>query len=271
MKILKGKLFLLIVIIFINNNYSISKNDDYIVFNKKKVQVQNEMLINLFINLELTEKNYNLSSIMDYVPDLNKKKINRIEFSSNLGGFHEKLFFNYSKQKLVEVNYSIDRNDGEGVKIFNYKLEYINNYLKSIYLNNRKKYQLEYNYQGKFSTISFTLREVSYIYNIEYSSKDNNAELRLDVIKNGKVYIGNKYNKTKIFWDKEYRLTSFEIDRYSTNHISYNSNGDVVSFQSITSRPIPSDIQWNYSYDENTNWVKRYNKEIIINRKISYK
>lgn len=226
------------------------------------------------MNYELTRKNYNLATVIDYIPNNISEKVKNINFQSNLGGTIEDIDFIYDeKNRISNINYTVDRKEGRGAILFKYTLNYDGNLLKNITIKDKPKYFFNYE-NTKLKSISYNFRGIEYLYNVVYNYPEKKAELRKNVTRNGKTYeFTNELNgeaEDKIYWNDNMTLKGFSYGIYTTNILQYNKKGNIDSFnfKKVSSKP---STKWTYKqFDEKGNWTQRTSKELFINRKITY-
>lgn len=234
----------------------------------------NSLITKFILDYELTQKNYNISAIYSYLPTIkNNMNLKKVNLTTNLGGTNEDIDFIYKEDKLKGINYSKTESENSENYLYNYNLEYQGNLLKSINLNNKKKYLFGYN-GNLLTSISYTFRDVKYTYNINY--KDDVAFLELDVTKNDKLYkftnkMGSGNSSDFIKWDKKLKPIAYHLDIYRAKIISYNDKENLDTLVFSNSRHGDNKLHLTYVYDENGNWIEQKNDEIKVTRRFYYK
>jgi len=224
---------------------------------KTKVAALNKMLIfDLYMNFELTNKNDNLAAIANYIEGSKGHENTKIEMISNLGNEDELLELYYDKEaKIAQLSYTTLDN-GSDKRYYDYTCMYDGILLKKIQLNAKNRFQFKYDKKGKLLSISRRMKEnIFYILNFVYNDDGLSADIRFDVLEDGKRSAQDVSGYVK--WNKKFQLTGYEVYRYETMKIEYNNHGDISSFSFSGNLGDKEQATWNYEYNEQDLWTRR--------------
>lgn len=233
---------------------------------KKDVQkLNNSLIFDLFLNYELTEKNGNLATIIDFLPNLNNVNYKKIRITSNVGGENQICSFEFNEDGTIgKIAYEVNG------KIYRYDLIYKGNQLTSINIADKPKISFGYDKKGKLITITREKGGGAFEYNFEYVDNENKAKINLIVIQ------GEKRSPSKrnyyVSWDSELKLESYCFDVFCSKSIRYTPKGDLLSYSFASVNEDNNIATWDYNaYDEKQNWIERKSKDIYFKRTIEYK
>lgn len=144
-------------------------------------KLNNALIFDLFMNYEITEKNGNLATIIDYFPNMDFSEYKSININSNLGGENEVTNFIFNdKGNMVSMSYEV--ND----KIYRYEFVYDGTQLSGVNIAEKLKIRFSYDTKGRLLTISREKGGGTLEYNFEYLESENKANIKLIVILEGK-------------------------------------------------------------------------------------
>lgn len=233
---------------------------------KKDIQkLNNSLIFDLFVNYELTEKNGNLATIIDFSPCLSNVNYKNVRLTSNVGGENQECGFTFNENGTIG-NIAYEVND----KIYRYDFVYEGNNLTSINIAGKPKIKFGYDKKGKLNTITREKGGGAFEYNFEYIDGENKANIKLIVVQGEKRSPSTR--KYYVSWDTGLKIESYCFDVYCSKNIKYTSQGDLLSYSFSSVNEDNNIATWEYSsMDENQNWIERKSKDIIFNRKIEYK
>ena len=232
---------------------------------KTDIRKLNKALIfDLFMNYEISERNSNLSTIVDYIPGSDFKSFRSIRTESNMGGKDEMCNFEFNKNgTLNSMLYEI-----EGIT-YNYEFNYENKILESVSIGGNKKILFNYNKKGKLQTIKRLANGRSWECNFNYINGENKAEIKTFVTLDGKK-IANP-EEYFVTWNDQFKLTAYSLDIYAAKNIKYSRKGDCISFSFNSVRKDNNQSGWEYTFDNKGNWIDRKFKNEMFKRIIEYK
>jgi len=232
---------------------------------KKDVKrLNNSLIYDLFINYELTEKNGNLSAIIDFFPNPDNINYKEMTLTSNVGGRNQTCTFVFNDKGTVEkVDYEVNN------KIYRYDFIYEGSQLVTINITGKPKISFRYDNKGRLRAITREKGGGAFEYNFEYIDGENKANIKLIVVQGEKR--SPSARKYYASWDSGLKLESYCIDVYCSKKIKYSQQGDLLSYSFANVNEDNNIMSWEYSTrDENQNWVERKSKNIIFNRTIKY-
>lgn len=249
------------------------------LFQSYKVDVKtkkiNQILVNFFLNLELTKRNQEIQGIYDYIPHLNSDdKIENIVFNSILkNGFIENITFDYHKNVLSKIEYQIKRDEIENHIIFKYHFNYSNDKLNSVYIKNRLLYKFNYNSSGVLKEIKYFRKDqVTEVYNVLYYYDNQMIKFSSDIIKNDDVYFNVNESKDFLIWNKDLKIKKFSFDIFSYENITYLNSKNIETITYSTTIDQNLLFTWLYiQFDKRNNWTERKSKGYTSYRIINYK
>lgn len=221
------------------------------------------IVFDLFMNYELTEKNGNLSTLMDYVPSAGTSAFRKVEMSSNYGGESESSTFTYGDRgRLDRLTYQ--RAD----RLYTYDVEYENDRPIAISIAGKKRIELRYGPNGLVS-ITRDRNGALFEYNLSYPQGQNRADIELMVVADGKRRPSpSKYHVT---WDERHRLTGYSLGIYSGREITYSDAGELATFAYYTHDDEKRTATWQYVVDAKSNWTERRFNKLVVKRSIEYR
>jgi hypothetical protein len=232
---------------------------------KKDIQKLNYTIVfDLFLNYELSNKNGNLSTIVDYLPDFNDPSVLCERIESNMGREEEVIDFAYANGRVTEVNYTVrDR-------IFKYGIGYNNDLVDHMTVAGKNKIRFTYDAKGKIGKIERDMGEATMEYAFEYSDSENKADIVVYVIKGeSRKKSPRKYH---VMWDDHFRLKDYRLDVFIGHDYEYTPDGAVKSFRfsNVDSDNIP--FVYEYQRDDKGNWIERTAsiEKFYFRRKLKY-
>jgi len=232
---------------------------------KKDIQKLNYTIVfDLFLNYELSNKNGNLSTIIDYLPDFNDQSVLCERIDSNMGGEEETTDFVYADGKISEINYTVrDR-------IFRYVVGYSDDRVDQVTIAGKPKIRFTYDGKGKIEKIERDMGEGTVEYSFEYSDSENKADIILHVVKGeSRKKSSRKYH---VMWDDNFRIKDYRLDVYIGHDYEYTAEGAVKSFKfsNVNSDNIP--FEYVYKIDDKGSWIERTasNEKFYFKRKLKY-
>ncbi len=232
--------------------------------NKNIQKLNNALIFDLFMNFEITEKNGNLSTIIDYLPNTNNTDFKKIEINSNMGGEEEVSQFEYNdKGFILKLIYQV--ND----KLYRYEFFYDGNRLATVNIAGKKKISLAYDKKGRLQSITRFGNGAALEYNFVYLNGENKANIALVVIQGEK----RSPSKRKYFvtWNDQFKIDSYCIDVYCSNNLTYSQKGDLTAFKFSNVSSDNIEANWEYRYDNQGNWIERKVKDSVCKRTIEYR
>jgi hypothetical protein len=222
----------------------------------------NGAIIDLFLNYELTEKNGNSSTLIDYLPRQARSPLKRVEMTSNYGGEDEHTTFAYGDRgRLEHVTYQ------RGDKLYQYDLTYEQDRPASVAIAGMKR--ITFGYRGD-TLVTITRERTGGIleYALDYPLGQNRADLKLTVVIDGKRKPSpSKYYAT---WDDRRRLTGYALGTYTGRDITYSDAGDVATFTHFTHDDQARTMKWDYVLDPKSSWTERRLEKLLVKRSIQY-
>lgn len=228
-------------------------------------KLNNSLIFDLFVNYELTEKNGNLATIIDFFPSFNNINYKNIRLTSNAGGENQVCSFNFNENGTIrKVAYEVNN------RIYRYDFVYEGNQLTSINIAGKPKVSFEYDTKGRLLTITRKKGGGAFEYNFEYLKEENKANIKLIVVQGEKRRSSTR--KYYVSWNTDLKLESYYFDVYRSESIKYTSQGDLLSYSFASAHEDNNSATWDYSnVDEKQNWIERKYKDIVFNRTIEYK
>ena len=224
-------------------------------------QLNDAIVFDLFLNYELTEKNGNLSTLMDYLPRRGSSPFRKVEMSSNYGEEDESTVFMYGDRgRLDRIDYR------RGDRLFVYEVSYDAGRPVSIAVGGRKRIDLTY----RSDTLVAITRERNgalFEYALDYRSGEKRADIRLVRVMNGKR--SKSSSPYFVAWDDRRRITAFSIDVYTGRDITYSDAGDAATFAYFVNDEQRT-ASWDHVRDAKSNWTERRFKKLLVKRNIQY-
>ncbi len=234
---------------------------------KKDIQKLNNCLIfDLFINYELSEKNGNLTTIIDFIPNLINLNYKTIRLTSNVGGENQVCNFIFNENGTIEnISYGVNN------RIYRYDFIYEGNRLTGVNIAGKPRISFGYNNMGQLITITRETNSAAFEYNFEYLDGDEKATITLIVVQGEKRSPSSQ--KYFVTWQNDFKLESYCFDVYCSNNMKYTTQGDLLSYSFDSVNEDNNIVTWEYSkMDDKQNWIERYYKgDIVFNRTIEYK
>lgn len=263
------KLVCLCVIItgsFTIGNKAQAQQVDFTDFSKhEKITISNMLAFNFFMNFQLSVNEEDLSIIYDYLPTFqNDSNVKEVNIKANFDNIKTDCYFYYNdKNKLEKITYHNSNS------ILNYTFEYDKNVLTTIKVKNKKKYVFVYSKKLLTKVLFYHNETVKVIFYLNYQHK-NATILEHKNVELGKIDKHISGIKKYIKWNNAFKLTQFELDKFKTENITYNSFGDIKSFPVDRLDLGTKIIEWEYTYDDKNNWTNRTYETLSISRKITY-
>ncbi len=231
---------------------------------KDILKLNNALIYDLFINYELSEKNGNLATIIDFLPNLNNVNYKKMKLTSNVGGENQICSFTFNKNETIrKISYEVNN------KIYQYDFVYSGKQLTRINIADKPKISFEYDKKGKLTTITRKKSGVAFEYNLEYLDDENKANIKLIVVQGEKRRSSSR--KYYVTWGTELKLKSYCFDVYCSKNLKYTSQGDLLSYSFASVNEDNNIATWEYSaIDEKQNWIERKYKNNEFKRTIEY-
>ncbi|MBN1185793.1 MAG: hypothetical protein JXB49_26160 [Bacteroidales bacterium] len=232
----------------------------------KEIQTLNHSIIyDLFVNYELTEKNGNLATIIDFFPALTDDKYKSVKLNSNVGGDDQVCNFIFNDNGNIEkFIYEING------KYAQYDFIYEGSLLTGINIAGKPKVSFAYSRTGQLISITREKNGASFVYNFDYIKGENKANIKLIVIQEEKARASTQ--NYYVTWDTGFKIESYCFDVYCNDNLKYNSKGDLLSFSFTNVSADNNDSAWDYSkVDAKQNWTERNSEDIVFTRMIEYK
>jgi hypothetical protein len=224
-------------------------------------QRNDAIVFDLFLNYELTEKNGNLSTLMDYLPARGTPAFRKIEMSSNYGGEDESATFAYGDRgRLERIDYR------RGDRLFVYEISYDAERPVSIAVGGRKRIDLTY----RNDTLVAITRERNgalFEYALDYRDGERRADIGLVVVMNGKR--ARSSSPYFVVWDDRQRIAAFSLDVYTGRDITYADAGDVATFAYFANDEQRT-ARWDHVRDAKSTWTERRFRKLLAKRTIQY-
>ena len=229
-------------------------------------KLNNALIFDLFMNYEITQRNGNLATIVDFFPAFNSSSnhFRSIRIESNIGGRDNICNFKFNENGTLEtLSYEIRD------MIFNYEFNYKENRLESVSIGGEKKIFFNYDKNGKLQTITRLVTGRSWECNFNYIKGENKAEIKNFVIIDGK----RNANPEEYFvsWNNQFKLVAYSLEVYASKDMKYTKEGNLISYSFNTVNKDNNLFNWEYSFDSKGNWIERKIKDEIIKRIIEYK
>jgi hypothetical protein len=188
--------------------------------------------------------------------------LKRVQTTSTYGGENEISTFLYNEKcELQQIVYQHDD------KQYFFDFNYANGLPTSVNIGGKKK--IEFIYSN--DTLKSIIREQSGAfaeYDFTYPKGQPKAEIKLFVVNKGKRQASTY--QYFVAWNKEYKLTDFSLDVYTTKAITYANNGGIASFGVRDYDGNEKVMNWEYSAEENNNWTERKLDKFSARRIIEY-
>jgi hypothetical protein len=233
---------------------------------KEDVQkLNNSLIFDFFMNYELTEKNGNLVTIVDFIPSFNNSNYNQIKLESNIGGENQHCSFIYNDNGTIgNIAYEVNE------KIYRYDLIYKGSKLTNIKITGKPKISFVYDKNGRLLTINRERGGGVFAYNFEYAEGENEAQIKLIVIQNEKI--NPSTSKYYVTWNSAYKIESYCLVQYCSKNIMYTDKLEISSYSFSSVNEDKNIATWEYTaFDDKQNWTLRKSKEIFFHRFIEYK
>src|SRR5688500_8898245 len=189
-------------------------------------RLNDAIVFDLFLNYELTEKNGNSSTLMDYVPRPGATPFAKVAMSSNYGGEDEQTTFSYGDRgRLERIEYRRDD------RLFTYDLGYERDQVVNVAIAGRKRIELTYRND---TLVGITRERTGGVleYALDYRKGENRADIALVVVANGKR--SRSPSSYFVTWNDDRRVTGFSLGTYFGRGITYSEAGDVATFSYFT-------------------------------------
>jgi hypothetical protein len=224
-------------------------------------QLNDAIVFDLFLNYELTEKNGNLSTLMDYLPRRGTTPFRKVETSSNYGGEDESATFTYGGGgRLDRIDYR------RGDRLFVYEISYDGGRPASITVGGRKRIDLTYR-NDTLVAITRDRNGALFEYALEHRAGESRADIKLVVVANGKR--ARSSSPYFVAWDDRRRVTAFSLDIYTGRDITYSDAGDVATFAYFANDEQRT-ARWDHVLDAKSSWTERRFNKLLAKRNIPY-
>jgi hypothetical protein len=224
-------------------------------------KLNNLFIFDFFINFELSQKNGNLSTLVDYMPDANNKTYSQITAQSNMGGYAEEIKFQYNdKGNIEKITYQVKD------VVYTYDFVYEKNNLAAALIGGKKKIMFTYDFLDRLQSITRQTAEGTMELKFILLEGQNKATIKMFVIRDG---LKNESKRNDyIAWNERYKMQEYNFDVYSGKNFNYNAQGDMVSFTYSNVMRDDNPASWEYTYDDNGNWIEKRNKGTYCKRSI---
>ena len=225
-------------------------------------RLNDAIVFDLFLNYELTEKNGNSSTLIDYLPRPGTAPFAKVELSSNYGGEDERATFDYGDRgRLSRIEYRRDD------RLFVYDVAYERERVASVAIAGRKRIELTYRND---TLVGITRERTGGVleYALDYRKGENRADIALVVVANGKR--SRSPQSYFVTWDDDRRVTGFSLGTYVGRDITYSDAGDVATFSYFTHDDEQRTARWDYERDAKSSWTERRFKKLMAKRRIAY-
>jgi len=251
-----------IAIVLIGLMFSIQSYCDY---SKNEIQkINNSLIYDLFMNYELTVKNGNLSTVVDFFPCMNNVNFKNIRLTTNVGGTNQVCNFILNKNEAID-KLSYEVND----KIFQYDFIYEGSKLTSINISGKPKISFGYNKNGLLSTITRAKGSDAFEYNFNYLEGQNKSNIKLIVVQGEKRSPSSR--EFYATWNTQFKLEAYSFDIYDCKNLKYSPKEELLNFSFTTVNDDNNNAKWVYStMDDKQNWTERKYKDVTFNRVIDY-
>ena len=224
-------------------------------------QLDDAIVFDLFLNYELTEKNGNLSTLMDYLPRRGAVPFQKVELSSNYGNEDESATFTYGAQgRLDRIDYR------RGDRLFVYELSYEAGRPVSVAVGGKKRIELGYR-NDTLVAITRDRNGALFEYGLRYRDGERRADIELVVVANGKR--SRSSSPYFVAWDDRRRVTAFSLDVYTGRDITYSDAGDVATF-AFFANDEQRTARWDVVRDAKSSWTERRFGKLLAKRNIQY-
>jgi len=231
---------------------------------KKEIKkLNNALIFDLFMNFEISEKNGNLTAIIDYFPNSLGRECKSISINSNIGDSDETITFNFNNDLVENLTYNTNR------ILYTYDFIYEKRQLSFIKINEKAKFSFTYDKKGRLTTIKRSNNNASLEYNFDYKLEEKKVNINVVLIqKETRKPISRKHFVT---WNDSYKIASYEFDAYRGYNLNYSDKEDLLSFSFTNAVEGNNNVTWNYTFDDKGNWVERRFEETTFKRTIYYK
>jgi len=256
MKLLKKSIFILCLFSLVQPILANSKKDIK--------RINRSLIIDFFMNYELSTKNGNLSTILDFFPSSDCSNYKEVVVHSNVGGNNGICKFVYGKKgEVLNVSFVV-RN-----RVYNYDFVYKGKLLSYINLTDKKIVEFSYDKKGVVKTITRLKQGMAFEYNFNYSEVEKKYDIKLFVTRDDKKRPSSSKYYAQL--DNNHRLESFFIDVYSVKNIKYTDSFDILSSSFADVNEDNNKIGWDYvKIDDKGNWLERKLNKVTFKREIVY-
>ena len=253
MKELKAIALLLIVCFQTNaSKKTLSENETFIDQRNKSI------IFDFFMNYDLQIRIKESFCMLDLVSsnDLGKFIIekNQIEFKNT------KFELNYfSNKKKTLKRLLLVRSENIDAYTFLYKGHNVN----GILFNLAPFTSIEYDDRGNINKItrSSSGKYPKIEFAFEHSADLQKTKIKTYFLSEGKMRL-NSWDEY-LLWNDKNKIIQKIIYQRSVKDLIYNDKGYVQSFNYDTHTDF-EDFDWNYEYDDNDNWIRKYNEKVKI-------
>ena len=253
------KHYILILLLAGISNYSFAEQ---VPTKKKDIQRLNKTIIfDLFLNYELSSKNGNLSTLIDYLNGVSSEEYRMVNMQGNMGSEDETIDFVFENDVVSQINYVVRS------RIFRYGVKYNGSAVDYITIAGKKKITITYDQNGLVKSIERNRNGATMEYNFEFV-EPNRADIKLFVVQGEKRRPSSR--KYYIEYDKSLKLRSYYLDVFSGKEWTYDKKGNLISFKFSNVNGDAHPAKWEYEFDEKGNWIKRTFEDFYLSRTLTY-
>ncbi len=255
----------LIAVALLTLFYSCELTEDNPKLSKEDTKkLNNSIIFDLYLNYELTSRNSNLATIIDFLPNTDEADYTSVVTTTNVGGEEQVCTVTFNSDSTVsQIIYEI------GSVYYRYDFVYDNGLLETINIKDVPKISMVYDADNRLQSITRISGSNEYEFSFDYTDKENRTAISFTLIEGADRNTSS--SSYGITWNSDYKLESIDFLEYSTNEIIYNSKGDISSFSFVTVNDDNAESTWEYtSYDDHQNWLDRKSGTTEFNRVIEY-
>ncbi len=232
---------------------------------KDMEKLNNALIFHLFINYELTERNGNLTTIVDFLPSLDNHTYKSVKVSTNIGGYDQSSDFAFKENGALESVAYIVRN-----RLYGYDFVYAGDKVTAIKLNGRQIATVNYDKEGRLTSIFREVEDRTFQHMFQYLHGESKAIINLAVQRGSDRSFST--NETYVTWDDNFRVASYCLGLYCSKDMQYTEQGDVLAYSFRTNLDSNTMLNWEYSaFDSNKNWTERKMDKVWFTREIAYR
>jgi hypothetical protein len=228
-------------------------------------KLNNSLIFHLFINYELTERNGNLTTIVDFLPSLDNPTYKSVKVSSNIGGYDQSSDFLFKENGALESVAYIVRN-----RMYGYDFVYTQDKVSAIKLNGKQVATVNYDKEGRLFSIFREMEGRVFQHVFQYLDGESKAIIHLAVQQGSDRR--SSTNETYVTWDENFRVESYCLGLYCSKNMQYTEQGYVLAYSFRTNLDSNTMLNWEYSaIDANKSWTERKMDKVWFTREIEYR